>query len=151
MSIAYPGITTVSEDPTHDFQPVFWATKRALAQASARAFSRHGVHNGQQYVLQCLWEEDGLTPGELARRLDLATPTVTRAAHRMEATGLLSRRRHERDGRLVRLFLTERGRALEQVIEEERGALNERALASLDHSQRAALVQALATVHRNLS
>lgn len=151
MSIAYPGITTVTEDPTSEFQPVFWATKRALAQASARAFSRHGVHNGQQYVLQCLWEEDGLTPGELARRLDLATPTVTRAAHRMEASGLLSRRRHERDGRLVRLFLTERGHALEQVIEVERAALNERALASLDQSQRAALVRALATVHRNLS
>jgi DNA-binding MarR family transcriptional regulator len=151
MSIAYPEITTVAEDPTSEFQPVFWATKRALAQASARAFSRHGVHNGQQYVLQCLWEEDGLTPGELARRLDLATPTVTRAAHRMEASGLLSRRRHERDGRLVRLFLTERGRALERVIDQERAALNERALASLDQSQRAALVQALATVHRNLS
>jgi DNA-binding MarR family transcriptional regulator len=141
----------VAEDPTREFQPVFWATKRALAQASARAFSRHGVHNGQQYVLQCLWDEDGLTPGELARRLELATPTVTRATHRMEAAGLLSRRRHERDGRLVRLFLTERGRALEQVIEEEREALTARALASLDLPQRAALVRALMTVHRNLS
>ena len=64
----------------------------------------------------------------------------------MEAAGLLSRRRHERDGRLVRLFLTERGRALEQVIEEEREALTARALASLDLPQRAALVRALMTV-----
>jgi DNA-binding MarR family transcriptional regulator len=140
----------VAEDPTRDFQPVFWATKRALAQASARAFSQHGVHNGQQYVLQCLWEEDGLTPGELARRLDLATPTVTRAAHRMEASGLLSRRPDERDGRLVRLFLTDRGRGLEQVIEEERERLTERALTSLDSAERAALVRALAIVRRNL-
>ncbi len=140
----------MAEDPTHDFQPVFWAAKRALAQASARAFSRHGVHNGQQYVLQCLWEEDGLTPGELARRLELATPTVTRAARRMEASGLLSRRPHERDGRLVRLFLTDRGRGLERVIEEERERLTERALASLDSSERATLVRALATVRRNL-
>lgn len=140
----------MAEDPTRDFQPVFWATKRALAQASARAFSRHGVHNGQQYVLQCLWEEDGLTPGEVARRLDLATPTVTRAAIRMEAAGLLSRRPHEHDGRLVRLVLTDRGRALERVIEREREALTERALASLDPGQRAVLVQALATIRRNL-
>lgn len=140
----------MAEDPTRDFQPVFWAAKRALAQASARAFSRHGVHNGQQYVLQCLWEEDGLTPGELARRLELATPTVTRAAHRMEASGLLRRRPHERDGRLVRLVLTERGRGLERVIDEERERLTERALASLDSSERAELVRALATVRRNL-
>lgn len=140
----------MTEDPTRDFQPVFWAAKRALAQASARAFSRHGVHDGQQYLLLTLWEEDGLTPGELARRLNLATPTVTRAAHRMEASGLLSRRPHERDGRLVRLFLTDRGRGLERVIEDEGLRLSERALASLDSAERAALVRALATVRANL-
>jgi DNA-binding MarR family transcriptional regulator len=141
----------VSEDPTRDFQPVFWATKRVLAHASASAFSRHGVHDGQQYVLQCLWTEDGLTPGEVARRLGLATPTVTRATARMEAAGLLRRQPHDRDRRLVRLFLTERGRALESVIGREMDHLSERALAELDPSDRAALVRSLNSVRRSLS
>jgi MarR family transcriptional regulator, organic hydroperoxide resistance regulator len=141
----------MSEDPTSDFQPVFWATKRVLAHASAAAFSRHGVHNGQQYVLRCLWEEDGLTPGQVAARLDLATPTVTRATARMEAAGLLRREPHERDGRLVRLFLTERGRGLEEVIRREMNQLSERALASLDQSERAALVRSLNNVRHNLT
>jgi MarR family transcriptional regulator, organic hydroperoxide resistance regulator len=144
-------VVEVSEDPTRDFQPVFWATKRALALASATAFARHGVHEGQQYVLQCLWGEDGLTPGEVARRLGLATPTVTRTTARMETAGLVRREPHERDGRLVRLFLTERGRALETAIGRETDALTERALASLDHSERAALVRALDSVRRNLA
>jgi DNA-binding MarR family transcriptional regulator len=141
----------MSEDPTADFLPVFWATKRVLAQASALAFSRHGIHEGQQYVLQCLWEEDGLTPGEVARRLGLATPTVTRATARMEAAGVLRRQPHELDRRLVRLHLTDRGRALEEVIGREMGRLSERALASLDHSARGDLVRALESVRRNLS
>jgi len=141
----------MSEDPTRDFQPVFWATKRALAHASATAFSRHGVHEGQQYVLQCLWGEDGLTPGEVARRLGLATPTVTRATARMETAGLLRREPHDRDRRLVRLFLTERGRELEDVIGREMEQLSERALASLDSSERAALVRSLNRVRRNLA
>lgn len=141
----------MSEDPTRDFQPVFWATKRALAHASATAFSRHGVHEGQQYVLQCLWAEDGLTPGEVARRLGLATPTVTRATARMETAGLLRREPHDRDRRLVRLSLTERGRELEDVIGREMGQLSERALASLDSSERAALVRSLNRVRRNLA
>jgi DNA-binding MarR family transcriptional regulator len=141
----------VSEDPTRDFQPVFWETKRAMAQASATAFSRHGVHEGQQYVLRCLWTEDGLTPGHVARRLGLATPTVTRATTRMEAAGLVRREPHDRDGRLVRLFLTERGRELEEVIGREMDQLSERALASLDPSERAALVRALDSVRRNLT
>jgi MarR family transcriptional regulator, organic hydroperoxide resistance regulator len=141
----------VSENPTRDFQPVFWATKRVLAQASATAFSRHGVYEGQQYVLQCLWGEDGLTPGDVARRLGLATATVTRATARMEAAGLLRREPHERDGRLVRLFLTVRGRALEGAIAEEMDQLSERALSSLDQSERAALVHSLNRIRRSLA
>jgi DNA-binding MarR family transcriptional regulator len=140
----------VSEDPTRDFQPQFWATKRVLALASATAFARHGVHNGQQYILQCLWDEDGLTPGEVAHRLGLATPTVTRATARMEAAGLLRRQPHDRDRRRVRLVLTERGHDLEKVIGAEIGELGERALASLSQAERAALVRALHTVRRNL-
>ena len=52
-----------------DFQTAFWSAKHALAHASAAAFAQHGVHEGQQYVLRCLWREDGLSPGEIARRL----------------------------------------------------------------------------------
>lgn len=141
----------MSEDPARDFQPVFWATKRVMAQASAAAFSRHGVHEGQQYVLQCLWAEDGLTPGEIARRLGLATPTVTRATARMEASGLVRRAPHERDRRLVRLFLTERGRDLEETIGREMDQLSDRALSSLDPSERVALVRALDRIRRNLA
>src|SRR5438552_17977236 len=71
-----------------DFQTAFWAAKHALSMATATAFSRHGVHEGQQFILRQLWAEDGQTPGEIARRLGLATPTVTRAATRTEAAGL---------------------------------------------------------------
>jgi DNA-binding MarR family transcriptional regulator len=140
----------MSEDPTGDFQPVFWQAKRALALASAAAFARHGVHDGQQFILQRLWARDGQTPGELARGLELATPTVTRATARMEAAGLLRREPHERDRRLVRLFLTERGWALRAVIGREMARLDERALASLDQGERAALVRALNSIRRNL-
>lgn len=141
----------MSEDPAVAFQPAFWAAKRVLARASAHAFARHGVFEGQQYILRCLWDEDGLAPGELARRLDLATPTVTRAAARMEAAGLLQRVPHERDRRLVRLFLTDRGRTLEKEIGREIDNLTERALASLDSSERAALVRFLGAIRDNLA
>src|SRR5580704_13654024 len=131
----------MSEDPAAAFQPAFWSAKRVLARASATAFARHGVHEGQQYLLRTLWDEDGLAPGEVARRLGLATPTVTRAAARMEAAGLLRRVPHERD----------RGRVLEKEIGREIGNLTERALASLDQSERAALVRYLNSIRENLS
>ena len=133
------------------FQEAFWAAKKAMAEAGEAAFHRHGVHSGQQWLLRCLWAEDGLSPGEVARRLDLATPTVTKAASRMEVAGLLVRRPHPTDARLVRLHLTDRGRGLEKTVADEMHRLAERALATLTPEERAALVWYLAEIRRNLS
>ena len=136
--------------PPGDFQAAFWSAKHALAIASAAAFSRHGVHEGQQFILRRLWAEDGQTPGEIAKSLGLATSTVTRAATRMEATGLLARKPHERDRRLVRLRLTARGHALEKDIDAEMDQLTERALGSFGPDERAAVVVALEKIRANL-
>jgi DNA-binding MarR family transcriptional regulator len=137
--------------PDEDFQSAFWGAKHAMSTATAVAFARHGVHEGQQFILRCLWQEDGLPPGEIARRLGLATPTVTRAATRMEAAGLLRREPHPSDRRLVRLVLTDRGRSLEKVIAEETDLLTERALATFGPAERRAVVGALRDIKRNLA
>jgi DNA-binding MarR family transcriptional regulator len=134
-----------------EFQAVFWATKRALAEAADVAYRRHGVRDGQQFLLMALWQDDGLSPGELARRLGLATPTVTRAAIRMEAAGLVTRTPDLSDRRLVRIHLTERGRDLQRVIDKEMRALSDRALATLTDEQRTTLIEALELIRRNLS
>jgi MarR family transcriptional regulator, organic hydroperoxide resistance regulator len=134
-----------------EFQAAFWATKRAMVEAAEAAFKRHGVRAGQQFILQCLWEEDCLSPGVVARRLQLATPTVTRAATRMEAAGLLTRRPHPTDARLVRLCLTERGQALREVVDQEMRLLTERALATLEPGERAQVVRYLNEIRRNVA
>ncbi|MFI1916144.1 MarR family winged helix-turn-helix transcriptional regulator [Nocardia sp. NPDC020380] len=133
-----------------DFQTAFWAAKHALATANAAAFAHHGIHEGQQFVLRQLWAEDGLAPGEIARRLGLATPTITRAATRMEAAGLLRREPHPTDRRLVRLLLTPRGRDLEQRIEAETAAIADRAMATITPADRRSFVRILRELKRNL-
>ena len=133
-----------------EFQAAFWSAKRAMAEASEAAFQRHGVRSGQQWILRRLWDEDGQTPGEIARQLELSTPTVTKAAMRMEAAGLIDRRPDPRDARLVRLVLSERGRALEKTIAEEMAQLARRSLATLSEDEVRALVTALTTIRRNL-
>ncbi|SHF38402.1 MarR family winged helix-turn-helix transcriptional regulator [Streptoalloteichus hindustanus] len=134
-----------------DFQPVFWAAKRALTQAAEAAFAGHGVREGQQFVLLCLWREDGLPPGEIARRLGLATPTVTRTTSRMEAAGLVARRPHPTDARLVLIHLTERGWALRETLNAEARKLSERALHGLDADERREFVRMLDVLRRNLA
>src|SRR5258706_10293050 len=121
-----------------------------MAEASEAAFQRHGVRSGQQWILRCLWNEDGLTPGEVSRRLELSTPTVTKASMRMEAAGLVDRRPDPRDARLVRLFLSPRGRELESTIAEEMAELARRALATLEPAECEALGRYLTAIPRNL-
>ena len=133
------------------FQDAFWAAKRAIAEATEQEFARYGLRAGQQFILRCLWEEDGLTPGEIARRLDLAVPTVTKATARMEAAGLLVRRPDADDRRLVRLHLTQRGAALRNKIDRASQRLSERALASLSASECDQLVRMLEEIRHNLS
>lgn len=57
--------------------------------------------------------QDGpLTPSELARRLGLTSPSVTSLLDRLEAAGLVARRRHPADRRSVLVELTEAGEEL---------------------------------------
>lgn len=134
-----------------DFQAAFWAAKRAIAAASEEAYQRHGVRAGQQFLLYELWAEDGLTPGELARRLGLAVPTVTRTATRMEAAGILRREPHPTDARLVRLRLTDRGHELKELMTAEVATLTEKALGTLDEADRERFIGYLNEVRANLT
>jgi len=129
---------------------LFTRASKLMRAAADEAYSRHGVRLGQNLVLAALADEDGLTPGELAQRLQVTTPTIVKMATRMDAAGLLSRRRDTKDARLVRLYLTDRGRAAHGPIDEERLRLQERALAGLGDAQRRELDTALAHVIRNL-
>ncbi len=134
-----------------DFLTVYWSTKHAMTVAAASTYARYGVYEGQQFILRALWAQDGLAPGELAKRLGLSTPTVTRAATRMEAAGLLRREPHPTDRRLVRLRLTDRGRDLEATIEDEMAGLTDRAFAGFDSAEREAVIGALERIRRNLT
>src|SRR5579862_4577136 len=122
---------------------LFTQAGKLLREATDEAMSRHGVRVGQHIVLSVLWEEDGLTPGEIARRLDVATPTIVNTATRMEEAGLLVRRPDPDDARLVRLYLTPHARSVRESVRDARTGLERRATATLDPAELAQLRSAL--------
>ncbi len=127
----------------NEFLTLFTRASKVTRVAADEAMSRHGVRVGQNLILEVLWQQDGLTPGELAARLHVATPTVVKSANRMAAAGLISRRRDRVDARLVRLYLTERARSVQAEIERERDELARRATASLTTEELEVLMSAL--------
>jgi DNA-binding MarR family transcriptional regulator len=131
-----------------DLLTLFTQAAKLLREAADEGMSRHGVRVGQHIVLSVLWEQDGLTPGEIARRLGTATPTIVNTATRMEEAGLIVRRPDPADARLVRLYLTPRARAAREPVRAARAALEQRATATLTDAEldqlRAALTKIIA-------
>jgi len=103
--------------------PIRQNTSFALAKAcrAHRAYigellAEHGLHAGQEMVLVELWQDDGLRGGELAERLGVEPPTITKMLRRLETCGLVERRADPEDARSLRVYLTGQGRALEAPV-----------------------------------
>ena|SRR5256885_2245437 len=71
-----------------------------------------GLTYPQYLVMLVLWEGDGIAVSELGQRLQLDSGTLTPLLKRLEASGLVQRRRDSADERRVLLHITPAGRAL---------------------------------------
>lgn len=94
-------------------------------------------------VLVPLYEEDGLRPGELARRARLSKQTMTELVRRLERDGLVERRADPSDGRASLVYLTSRSRAFEPIVAEVLAELDLLARGRLDDEGMDALKTAL--------
>ncbi len=91
-----------------------YSTGLAFNRVYRRPLERLGLTYPQYLVMVALWSEDGVTVGRLGERLSLDTNTLTPLLKRLEATGLLTRRRSAVDERRVLVALTEKGRAMQR-------------------------------------
>ena len=109
-----------------------------------------GLHVGQEMVLIELWRDDGLRGGELAERLGVEPPTVTKMLRRLERCGLVSRRRDPEDARSFRVYLTDEGRSLEDPVTRCWESSDERILAGMSAGERRTFHRLLTRVRANL-
>tara|TARA_R110002020_G_scaffold382486_2_gene593246 strand:+ start:423 stop:875 length:453 start_codon:yes stop_codon:yes gene_type:complete len=92
-----------------------YGASMAIGRLYKPVLDEAGITYPQYLVLSTLWETDGLTIGAIAGRLALESSTITPLVKRLEASGLLARRRNEKDERQVLVTLTEEGRAIRAV------------------------------------
>jgi MarR family transcriptional regulator, organic hydroperoxide resistance regulator len=121
---------------------------RRLAEA---ALNKLGVHTGQEMILLQLWIEEGIPQSQLAASMEVEPPTATKMLQRMERAGLIERRTDPMDARVSRVYLTERGRALEQPVLDVWKQLETQTVADLSLTEQALLHRLLMQVLTNLS
>ncbi len=139
-----------------DFDRTASATYLAnlLAKAASRALHARadgaGFAPGQFPVLLELWNGDGLTQRELLDRLDIEQATMANTLSRMERDGLISRRRHPKDKRAQLVFLTNRGKALQETALAAASATEEALFQGFRRFERELLLEYMRMVLANL-
>lgn len=110
-----------------------------------------GLHPGQESLLCQIWQQDGLTKGELAERLGVQPATVSKMLSRMDSAGLVSGCRDAGDARITRLHLTEAGQSLYQPIQDTWHDVEQHMLAGFTVEERVLLRRLLMAVLDNLT
>jgi MarR family transcriptional regulator, organic hydroperoxide resistance regulator len=113
--------------------------------------AEHGLHVGQDMVLVELWQDDGLRGGDLADRLGVEPPTITKMLRRLESCGLVERRADPEDARSLRVYLTGSGRALEEPVSRCWERAEQTVLAGMNAKDRRTFRKLLDRVKSNLA
>ena len=106
----------------------FWRIKGAFEREM-------GISAGTWFTLALLARKDGMSQGELSHRFEIDPSRVTRLAKRLEREGLLRRERDSEDARVVRMYLTEKGRGLIEGLSGRRERFDQRIGAVLSQEE----------------
>jgi DNA-binding MarR family transcriptional regulator len=132
--------------PTDQLGAAFKRVMAAVRRLRGRETQRPGALSNAQYgLLFSLAGGSAMSARELADAAALTAATTTQMLESLEAHGLVSRLRSERDKRIVLTTLTERGR---QVVEEHRARVEPRWRAALSEFSDQELLTAAAVLDR---
>ena len=101
-----------------------------------RTLEPFGLTNIQHAVLEGLWYENGQTATDLGRMLVLDKATLSGVLSRMEDSGWIERRPHPADGRVTRIFTSERADDIKDALIAAREASDEAILSRYSLEER---------------
>jgi DNA-binding MarR family transcriptional regulator len=107
-----------------------------------------GITGGQASLLWAIRSKPGIGARELAEREGVSPPAMTAYVNRLEAAGLVVRRRSESDRRRVELALTEAGVRVLRSARSRRTAWLAARLQRLEPAELAAVETALPALQR---
>ena len=83
---------------------------KLLREKLSSDLTESGLYFGQARILEALLRNDNLNQGRIGRELQIKPATVTNQVKRMEAAGLIDRKKDPNDDRFMNVTLTPKGR-----------------------------------------
>jgi DNA-binding MarR family transcriptional regulator len=118
------------------------AYQRAHTVAKQR-IAVYGLTPVQQLVLGVLYEEEGISAGDIGKKLVLDPATLSGVLDRMAEGGWIVKKTDPSDKRLLQIFLTNQAKALAPKLMEERDKANEEILKKLSFEEKVLLKRLL--------
>lgn len=85
----------------------------------------YGLTPIQHLILEVLWREDGLSAGDIGKKLVLDGATLSGVLDRLASGGWVLKRSDVEDKRVQRIFLTSKSKELRPKLSEARNQTNE--------------------------
>ncbi len=104
-------LLTEAEDPGSAVGPVLVPLGLAFKRMTTIVERETGVSARKWFVLSMLDKEDGIGQGDMCQKFGLDPSRLTRIGQTLEREGMVRRERDPEDNRVVRMYLTEEGRA----------------------------------------
>lgn len=126
-------------------------TQLALVYRSAleKSMNEIGLHSGQIFILIALWKTDGQSQVDLVKSLNVAPPTVNKMIKNLSGKDFVECRKCDTDGRIMRVFLTDKGRQYQSLVAEQWHKLEVQSFANLTEIEKLILLQLFGKLKEN--
>ncbi|MFA0544651.1 MarR family winged helix-turn-helix transcriptional regulator [Vibrio splendidus] len=104
---------------------------------------KHGLTIALWPTMMCLWEEEGLTQRDIAAKSKVENSTTTRTLDKLEKLELVERRADPNSRRSFRIYLTEKGKALEEELIPVPVRVNKALMSELDAEEQQQIITLL--------
>jgi DNA-binding MarR family transcriptional regulator len=122
-----------------------------LKNELCQQFKEYGITPEQWVVLNFLWEEDGITPKELADLTFKDKPNTNRILDNLRKMGFIVRKPHPTDKRAFQVFLTDSGKELSGRLIPKAVSLLEKATMTIEESKIKEVKMLLNQIYGNMT
>jgi DNA-binding MarR family transcriptional regulator len=128
---------------------VIFLLAKAYQKAHAKFKNRliaYGLTPIQHLILEALWLEDGQSAGDIGKKLVLDGATLSGVLDRLAAGDWITKEPDSDDKRILRIFLTDKCKALRPNLSDERNQANEEIMHKLTLEEKVLLKRLLRDV-----
>ncbi len=115
-----------------------------------RTMNEIGLQRGQIFVLISLWKTDGQSQIDLVNHLNVSAPTINKMIGNLEKNGFVKCIKCSQDGRMMRVYLTEKSFQIKSVFEEQWLKLETQSFSFLTEIEKLILIQLFGKMKENL-